>query len=76
MEIKFKLSTEDFVESISQVKKCICFTQPDKLYGSSLALIVEKNNISDAKIINQIKDKLINLPNYYNPKRYYLKKFY
>ena len=66
---------EDYIESISQIKRCVCFTQPDKLYGNSLALTVEKKiNISDVKIIKQIKDKLIEFPDYYLPKKILFKK--
>jgi long-subunit acyl-CoA synthetase (AMP-forming) len=31
---------EDLIEDINHVKRCVCFTQPDKIYGNSLALIV------------------------------------
>lgn len=36
---------EDFIESINQVERCVCFVQPDEIYGNSLGLIIEKKKI-------------------------------
>ena len=66
---------EDLIEDINHVKRCVCFTQPDKIYGNSLALIVEnKNNTKKDNILKLIKKKLINLPDYYIPKKIFFKK--
>ena len=65
---------EDLIEDINHVKRCVCFTQPDKIYGNSLALIVEnKNIVKKDKILKIIKKKLINLPDYYIPKKIFFK---
>lgn len=66
---------EDLIEDINHVKRCVCFTQPDKIYGNSLALIVEnKNIVKKDNILKIIKKKLINLPDHYIPKKIFFKK--
>ena len=66
---------ENLVESISQVKKCLCFTNPDEIYGASLALIIERKNLANqSKILKLVKKKLIKYPDHYNPTKIIFKK--
>ena len=66
---------ENLVESISQVKKCLCFTKPDEIYGNSLALTIEKKNlVNKNEILKLIKKKMIKYPDYYNPTKIIFKK--
>ena len=47
---------EELIENINYIKKCVCFTQPDVIYGSSLALTLEiKKNIKKENILKIIK---------------------
>lgn len=66
---------EDLIESVIQVKKCVCFTLPDEIFGYRLGLIIEKaHNISKEKLIKLIYKKLDKLPDFYFPKKIFFKK--
>lgn len=66
---------ENIIESLKQVKKTLCFIQPDEIYGSSLALRVEKiGSASKNIVLKNIKKKLTNFPDYYFPKKIIFRK--
>ena len=66
---------EDTIEKINGVNRCVCFTIPDEIYGNRLGLIIEKkNNVNKNKLINIIEKKMMNMPDFYAPKKILFKK--
>ena len=66
---------ENIIESINNVKKSLCFLQPDEIYGSALALIIEKkSSANEYNILKNIKKKIIGFPDYYIPKKIIFRK--
>jgi len=66
---------ENLIESLTNVKKCLCFQVNDEIFNKRIALQIEKETDIDKKeIIISIQKLLKDYPDYYQPKEIYFKK--